>query len=44
MPQLTLPAPIIARDFWSFMVYDHFTRSILETDQRTSEVDSKGAA
>ena len=38
---VTLPGPIPARDFWSFMVYDNHTRSILETDQRTGGVDSK---
>jgi hypothetical protein len=38
---VTLPGPIPARDFWSFMVYDNQTRSILETDQRTGGVDSK---
>lgn len=38
---VTLPAPIPAKDFWSFMVYDNHTRSILETDQLTGGVDSK---
>jgi hypothetical protein len=38
---VTLPGPIPARDFWSFMVYDNHTRSILETDQKTGGVDSK---
>lgn len=38
---VTLPGPIPARDFWSFMVYDNQTRSILETDQKTGGVDSK---
>jgi len=39
--KVTLPAPIPAKDFWSFMVYDNQTRSILETDQKTGGVDSK---
>ena len=30
----TLPAPIPTGQFWSFMVYDGQTRSILETDQK----------
>lgn len=38
---VTLPGPIPARSFWSFMVYDNHTRSILETDQKTGGVDSK---
>lgn len=38
---VTLPGPIPARDFWSFMVYDNHTRSILETDQKSGGVDSK---
>jgi len=38
---VTLPGPIPAANFWSFMVYDVQTRSILETDQRTGGVDSK---
>jgi len=37
---VTLPAPIPARNFWSFMVYDNHTRSILETDQVTGGKDS----
>ncbi len=37
---VTLPAPIPARAFWSFMVYDNHTRSILETDQVTGGLDS----
>ncbi|MBW1750775.1 MAG: DUF1254 domain-containing protein, partial [Deltaproteobacteria bacterium] len=37
---VTLPGPIPAKDFWSFMVYDNQTRSILETDQKTGGVDS----
>jgi hypothetical protein len=37
---VTLPAPIPAANFWSFMVYDNHTRSILETDQLTGGLDS----
>jgi hypothetical protein len=38
--KITLPAPIPAANFWSFMVYDNQTRSILETDQRLGGIDS----
>ena len=38
---VTLPGPIPARNFWSFMVYDNHTRSILETDQKSGGIDSK---
>jgi Uncharacterized conserved protein len=38
---VTLPGPIPAKDFWSFMAYDNHTRSILETDQRSGGIDSK---
>ena len=37
---VTLPAPIPINNFWSFMVYDNHTRSILETDQVSGGVDS----
>lgn len=37
---VTLPAPIPAKDFWSFMVYSTQHRSILETDQKSGGVDS----
>jgi len=37
---VTLPGPVPAVNFWSFMVYDTHTRSILETDQKTGGVDS----
>jgi hypothetical protein len=37
---VTLPGPVPARDFWSFMAYDNHTRSILETDQRSGGIDS----
>jgi Protein of unknown function (DUF1214) len=36
----TLPAPIPVGQFWSFMVYDGQTRSILETDQKLAGLDS----
>lgn len=38
---VTLPAPIPVNNFWSFMVYDNQTRSILETSQRKAGVDSQ---
>jgi hypothetical protein len=37
---ITLPAPVPARDFWSWIVYDTQTRSLLETDQKFAGVDS----
>ncbi len=37
---VTLPGPIPAANFWSFMVYSNQTRSILETDQKTGGIDS----
>lgn len=40
---VTLPAPIPMNNFWSFTVYDNHTRSMLETDQQASGMDSKGA-
>ncbi len=41
---VTLPSPIPAKNFWSFMVYDNQTRSILETDQKTGGLDSNSKA
>jgi hypothetical protein len=38
---ITLKAPIPAKDFWSWIVYDTQTRSLLETDQKFAGVDSK---
>ena len=38
--QITLPAPIPVNNFWSFMVYDNQTRSMLETDQKSAGLDS----
>ena len=36
---VTLPSSIPAKDFWSIMVYDNQTRSILETDQKAGGID-----
>ncbi len=38
--KITLPAPIPVAQFWSFMVYDGQTRSMLETDQKLAGLDS----
>ena len=38
--QITLPPDVPVKQFWSFMVYDNHTRSMLETDQRSAGVDS----
>jgi hypothetical protein len=38
--KVTLPGAIPAKDFWSFVVYDNQTRSILETDQKLAGLDS----
>lgn len=38
--KVTLPAPIPAKEFWSFTVYDNQTRSMLETDQKLAGLDS----
>jgi len=40
---VTLPNPIPARNFWSFMVYDNHTRSMLETDQKSGGLDSNAS-
>jgi len=37
---VTLPNPVPAKAFWSFMVYSGQHRSILETDQRLGGLDS----
>jgi hypothetical protein len=42
--KITLPGPIPAKNFWSFVVYDNQTRSILETDQKLGGVDSTDKA
>ena len=41
---VTLPAPIPVNNFWSFVVYDGQTRSILETDQKLGGLDSNDKA
>jgi len=41
--KVELPAPIPAKDFWSFMAYSGQTRSILETDQKSGGLDSKSS-
>lgn len=38
--KITLPGPVPAKAFWSFVVYDNLTRSLLETDQKLAGVDS----
>ena len=38
--KVTLPAPVPVGQFWSFVVYDSQTRSILETDQKLGGLDS----
>jgi hypothetical protein len=37
---VTLPSPVPAKDFWSFMVYSGQTRSMLETDQKLAGLDN----
>ncbi len=37
---VTLPGPVPAKNFWSFMIYSGQTRSILATDQKSGGVDS----
>jgi hypothetical protein len=39
--KVTLPKPVPAKDFWSFVVYSGQHRSLLETDQRSAGIDSK---
>jgi hypothetical protein len=41
--KITLAAPIPAKEFWSFVVYDNQTRSLLETDQKLAGVDSNAS-
>jgi hypothetical protein len=38
--KVTLPTPIPAKAFWSFVVYSTQHRGLLETDQRSAGVDS----
>ena len=42
--KVTLPGPVPARDFWSFVVYDNQSRSLLETDQKLAGIDSNDKA
>ena len=39
--RLTLPKDIPARDFWSIVLYDSQTRSMLQTDQRFPSLNSE---
>ncbi|WP_394241065.1 DUF1254 domain-containing protein [Vibrio astriarenae] len=39
---VTLPKDVPVANFWSFMVYDNQTRSMLETDQKSAGVDGLG--
>jgi hypothetical protein len=41
---LRLPPNIPAKDFWSIVVYDNQTRSMLQTDQRLPAVCSQKGA
>ena len=38
--KVTLPAPVPAKDFWSFIVYSNQHRSMLETDQKLAGIDN----
>jgi len=38
--KLTLPANVPAKDFWSILLYDSQTRSMLQTDQRFPSISS----
>jgi len=38
--KVELPAPVPAKDFWSFTVYSTQHRSMLETDQKLAGLDS----
>lgn len=42
--KVTLPKPIPAKTFWSFVVYSTQHRSLLETDQKSAGVDSSDPA
>lgn len=42
--KITLPAPVPVNNFWSFVVYDNQTRSLLETDQKLAGLDSNSKA
>ncbi|MDK9739441.1 DUF1214 domain-containing protein [Vibrio sp. D404a] len=41
---VTLPKDVPVANFWSFMVYDNQTRSMLETDQKSAGVDGLNKA
>ncbi|MEX0284834.1 MAG: DUF1254 domain-containing protein [Paracoccaceae bacterium] len=41
---VTLPPDVPINNYWSFVVYDTQTRSLLETDQKLAGVDSKQPA
>ena len=38
--KLTLPANVPAKDFWSILLYDSQTRSMLQTDQQFPSISS----
>lgn len=38
---VTLPKDVPAKSFWSFMIYDNQTRSMLETDQKEAGLDGQ---
>jgi hypothetical protein len=38
--KVTLPGPVPAKQFWSFVAYSNQTRSLLETNQKTAGIDS----
>ena len=42
--KVTLPSPVPASNFWSFMVYSGQHRSMLETDQKLAGLDSNNPA
>jgi len=39
--RVTLPAPVPAKEFWSFNVYSGQHRGLLETDQKNAGIDSQ---
>ena len=41
--KITLPPNIPAQNFWSFVVYDNQTRSMLQTDQQFPSISSQKA-
>ena len=41
---VTIPPDVPAKDYWSFVVYDTQTRSLLETDQKLAGVDSNSSS